>query len=124
LALFDTDILIDVLRNTSGAAAALDTYRKEQNYLSAITAGELLFGMKPGEETITQKLLNQFIIIPADEELMYDAAGVKQRAKGHALELYDCIIAATAIKHSLTLVTRNTRHYPDKSIKLFVPDYR
>jgi predicted nucleic acid-binding protein len=123
LALFDTGILIDVLRDVPGAKAALKKYSKERNFLSAITAGEILFGMKPGEEEITAKLLNQFVIIPADEELMYDAAGVKQRAKGHALELYDCIIAATAIKHSFTLVTRNARHYPDKAIKLFTPDY-
>lgn len=124
MALFDTDILIDVLRNVPGSADELNKYRLQQNYLSAITAGEILFGMKKGEESLTQKLLNQFAILPVDEELVQIASGVRQRAKGHALELYDCIIAATAIKHNMALVTRNARHYPDKLLRLIVPKYQ
>jgi tRNA(fMet)-specific endonuclease VapC len=124
LALFDTDILIDVLRGVPGSAEELNKYRLLQNYLSAITAGEILFGMKKGEEVPTHKLLNRFAILPVDEELVHIASGVRQRAKGHDLELYDCVIAATAIRHSLTLVTRNARHYPDKMLKLSVPGYK
>jgi predicted nucleic acid-binding protein len=123
LALFDTDVLIDVLRGVRGAAEWADKYRLEQNHISAITAGEILFGMKKGEENPTNNLLSRFEVISADEELMYLAAEVNKRAKGYELELYDCVIAATAIKHGFVLVTRNARHYPDKMLKLEIPEY-
>lgn len=58
-----------------------------------------------------------------DKKLVILSHEVKQRAKGHQLELYDCIIFAAALKYNQILVTRNAKHYPDKRIKLFVPDY-
>ena len=48
---------------------------------------------------------------------------VKRYAKGYRLELYDCIICATALVKDQILVTRNTKHYSDKRLRLFVPTY-
>lgn len=123
MAIFDSDVLIDILRDVQGASEAIDSFEKEQNYVSAITFGEILFGMREEERTDTFRLLSGFKVISTDAETIMLAAAVKNRAKGHKLDLYDCIIAATAIKHSQVLVTRNSRHYPDKSLRLFVPKY-
>lgn len=32
-------------------------------------------------------------------------------AKSHGLHVFDSLIAATAVEHGLTLVTRNQRHF-------------
>ncbi|WP_342360880.1 type II toxin-antitoxin system VapC family toxin [Terrarubrum flagellatum] len=42
-------------------------------------------------------------------------------ASGRTRDTADSLIAATAIVHDLTLVTRNTRDFADLSIKLYDP---
>ncbi len=56
-------------------------------------------------------------------DFVTDAYEIKNLYKGYKLELYDCIIAATAINGDLILVTKSSKHYPDKRIKLFIPEY-
>lgn len=124
MALFDTDILIDHLRGKKEAMEVLINFKNEQNYCSAVTSGEILFGMKKGEKEKTHALLNSLEEISVDKEIIRIAHNVKERAKAYRLELIDCIIAATAIKTDQILVTRNAKHYPDKKLKLFVPDYK
>ncbi len=123
MALFDTDVLIDHLRGKEGAQAALLKFTHEKNYCSIITSGEILFGMKENEKTATFRLLESLEEISVEKNIIRAAYEVKRRAKGHHLELYDCIISATALLNNQILVTRNARHYPDKRQKLFIPDY-
>ncbi len=123
MALFDTDILIDHLRGIKQAKDTLLKFIYEQNYISVITVGEILFGMQKSEEEKTFTLLNSFVELPVDKETIRTAHQIKLMIKTHKLFLYDCIIAATALKYNQILVTRNKKHYPDKRIKLFIPDY-
>jgi len=123
MALFDTDILIDHLRYIAGAKTALLKFTRENNSISVLTAGEILFGMREEEKNRTMDLLNRFIAIPVDQSMVNLAYDIKSKARGHKLELYDCIIAATSILHGQTLVTRNAKHYPDKRLRLFIPQY-
>ncbi|MFA5928512.1 MAG: type II toxin-antitoxin system VapC family toxin [Candidatus Margulisiibacteriota bacterium] len=123
MALFDTDVLIDNLRGKQGARDVILRFQGERNYCSVITSGEILFGMRPNEAVHTLQLLDLFNEIPITKELSREASEVKQRAKGHGLELYDCLIAATALSYKQVLVTRNAKHYPDKRLKIFVPQY-
>ena len=44
----------------------------------------------------------------------------KHEAKGNNLCVMDSLLAATAISHGLTLVTRNTKHFPPE-VTLFNP---
>jgi len=123
MALFDTDVLIDHLLDKTGATETLLKFKNTQNYCSAITAGEILFGMKKDEQEKTFKLLNNLIIIEVDKKIIFSAYDIKNNARGFNLELYDCIIAATALEYDLILVTKNIKHYPDKRLKLFAPEY-
>ena len=123
MALFDTDVLIDHLRGYDGARELLLTFQDEKNYCSVITTGEILFGMKEHERRKTFALIENFEEIVVDKEIIRLAHDVKARAKGFQLELNDCIIAATAIKFNQVLVTRNSKHYPDERLTIFVPDY-
>lgn len=123
MALFDTDILIDNLLDRYGAAQTLIRFKNEKNYCSVITIGEILFGMFPDEKKKTLNLLDNLITLKVDKDIVLSAYEIKKNAKGFDLELYDCIIAATAILNDMVLVTKNAKHYPDKRIKIFVPQY-
>jgi predicted nucleic acid-binding protein len=123
MALFDTDVLIHHIRGYEGARQVLLIFMHERNYCSVITTGEILFGMREPERKKTHALINCFEELNVDKEIIRLAHDVKVKAKGFRLELYDCIIAATAIKLNQVLVTRNRKHYPDKRLKLFVPTY-
>jgi len=123
MALFDKDILIDNLLNRYGAAQTLIRFKNERNFCSVITMGEILFGMYPDEKERTFKLLDSLIPLEVNKEIVLSAHEIKNNAKGYDLELYDCIIAATAITNDIILVTKNARHYPDKRIKIFIPQY-
>ena len=123
MALYDTDILIDHLLNKQGAADTLLKFKTEKNFCSAITLGEILFGMREDEKDKTFKLLDSLKIIDVNKQIVLLAQEVKTAAKGFDLELYDCIIAATAIINDLILVTKNGKHYPDKRVKIFIPEY-
>ncbi|MCI0413727.1 type II toxin-antitoxin system VapC family toxin [bacterium] len=46
---------------------------------------------------------------------------VDLKRKGHALPLLDSMIAATALEHHLTVVTRNTRDFQKTGAKVFDP---
>ncbi|MFH1259140.1 MAG: PIN domain-containing protein [Elusimicrobiota bacterium] len=123
MALFDTDILIDHLRGRREAKDILLKFKNEKNYCSVITSGEILFGMKLEEKEKTLTLLNSLEEIPVDKTIVRLSYEIKNLAKGHQLQLYDCLVCASALKTNQVLVTRNVKHYPDKRIKLFVPDY-
>ena len=123
MALFDTDVLIDHLRGNQGARQLLLSFQEEVNYCSVITTGEILFGMREEEKERTMALLNSFNELAVDKNIVRLAHDIKEKAKGHRLELYDCITAATALTFDQVLVTRNARHYHDDRLKLLVPDY-
>jgi predicted nucleic acid-binding protein len=123
MALFDTDVLIDHLRGNRGACQLLLSLQEEVNYCSVITSGEILFGMRDEEKERTTALLNSLNELAVDKDIVRLAHDIKEKAKGHQLELYDCIIAATALNFDQVLVTRNAKHYPDERLKLLVPDY-
>ena len=123
MALFDTDVLIDNLLDRYGAVQTLIRFKNEQNFCSVITMGEILFEMHSDEKEKTFKLLDSLIPLEVNKEIVLSAHEIKNNAKGHDLELYDCIIAATVIINDMVLVTKNARHYPDKRIKIFIPQY-
>jgi len=123
MALFDTDILIDHLRGKEEAKTVLLNFVLQDNYYSVITLGEILFGMRENEKIKTFHLMDSMTEIKVDKEIVLLSYDVKQKSKGYSIELYDCIIAATAIFYDLVLVTKNHKHYPDKRIKLYVPEY-
>ena len=123
MALFDTDILIDHLRGKKEAQDTLLQFNYEENYCSVITSGEILFGMRDDEKEATFTLLNCFKEISVDRSIIRLSHEIKVKAKGHRLQLYDCIISATAIMLDQILITRNAKHYPDSRLKLFIPEY-
>jgi predicted nucleic acid-binding protein len=102
--LVDTDVFIDHLRG----ARALDPGGDRICY-SVVTRCELFAGSKV-DETAAGLLLSPFTELEVDRPIA-ERAGRLRRSLG--LRVADAIIAASALEHDLTLVTRNVRDFQD-----------
>ncbi len=62
-------------------------------------------------------------ILDTDEVVWQQFGELKAslRAMGRMQDALDIVIAATALRHGLALVTRNTRHFEDTGIRLVNP---
>jgi predicted nucleic acid-binding protein len=122
--LIDTDIAID---HFHGHRAARDFFASvldlgEPLAISVVTLTELLAGMRPDEEGLTEKLLTLFTVIEADAAIgRLAGAYLREFGRSHNLDLGDALIAATASLTGADLVTRNVKHYPMTDIRILVP---
>ncbi len=103
--LVDTDVLVDHLRGARRFEPPATVH------VSVITRAELFAG-RATEKASVVRLLAPFIEHAVDA-IVAERAGQIRRT--HGLRLPDALIAATALEHGLTLVTRNRRGFEDVS---------
>lgn len=107
--LVDTDIFIDHLRG----ANELRPGRHRLHY-SVITRAELLAGNTATEAV--NLLLSPFREVPVDRPVAERAGRVRRE---FGMRLPDALIAATALEHGLSLVTRNRKDFENiRQLKL------
>lgn len=99
--LVDTDAFIDHLRG----AKELKPGRHRLHY-SVVTRAELFAGNTATDLSI--QLLAPFKEIAVDRPIAERAGRV---AREFGLRLPDALIAATALEHQLSVVTRNVKHF-------------
>ena len=93
-------------------------------YVSTMTRFEVVRGMRDRERESTFNLLNSFEALDVTSEIA-DRAGElirSWRKRGVTLGDADAIIAATALQHSLTLVTTNPKHFPMPELSILQAD--
>jgi len=117
-AVFDTNILIDHLRDVAAATEELQRYGPEDKAISLITWIEVLAGAKPTNEAVTRALLDEFHVLSVTEEIAERSAVIRRDSR---IKLPDAIIWATAQVGGRVLVTRNTRDYAPDGISVRVP---
>jgi predicted nucleic acid-binding protein len=124
--LLDTNVLIRCLRRIPGSVALLQSLQAHSElHISVLSRLEVLARMWPDEEQITLQLLTSLSGLPVDEETA-DSAGrlvFQQARRGLALNVPDAIIAATAMRYGLILVSYDTHHFaqmPD--LQVLEPD--
>lgn len=110
---FDTSILIDVLR---GDAAALGYVRgvNDVPICSEVTRIEVARGLRSGERTSAEELFRTLHWVPLDEPIARRAGELGRRWDRHrpGISLADLVVAATAEQVDAELATANVRHFP------------
>jgi hypothetical protein len=128
--LFDTNVVSTSRRGSAEVRQRLASIPIDQTFVSVISLGEVMKGVEKqrlkddryaellriwlGRMTVQYEMR----ILPVSKEVAL-AWGII--AAGRTRGVADALIAATAIVHDLTLVTRNTRDFDDLPLKLFNP---
>ncbi len=114
--LLDTTVLLDVLRARQNRGSLLAELVAGGHVLAtaAINIGEVYAGMRPGEELRTEAFLSSLECYPINGAIARRAGSLKSSwaRKGRTLSLVDMMIAATALEHSLGLMTDNRKDFP------------
>ena len=134
--LLDTNILSELRRPKpeQKVVAFVAGCPLDQLYVSAVTLAEIRFGIElVGEPSrsadlnswLTNKVRPMFgervLQITEDIMLKWRLLVEEGRRTGHTFSQPDLIIAATAIHHGLTLVTRDRSDYDKAGVRLLNP---
>ena len=111
--LFDTDVLIGVLRGSAKAARLVDETGERE--ISIVTLMELLEGARDKRET---RLIKKFVVelgfrtLPLTENTGHRAVVyMEEYGLSSGLRVADALIAATAAENNLTLCSGDRSHY-------------
>lgn len=111
--LFDTDVLIWVLRGSAKAARLVDETADRR--ISVVTLMELLQGARDKGET---RLIKRFVVelgfrtLPLTENTGHRAVVyMEEYGISSGLRVADALIAATAAENNLTLCSGDRSHY-------------
>lgn len=111
--LCDTNILIDFSKRDPDVVQALRVIGTANIQVSAITAGEFIFGaLNKTDLAKILKALRIITVLPVDEAISEKGiALVTEYALSHTLAVPDALIAATALVHDLPLYTLNRKDF-------------
>jgi len=124
--LLDTNVISELRRPRPSAkvVAFVATQSLERLYISAVTLAEIRFGIEIVKDALRRAELQDWLtnrvrpmfeqrILPVSEDVMFKWRLLVEegRKSGHTFSQPDLIIAATALQHGLTVVTRDTTEY-------------
>jgi predicted nucleic acid-binding protein len=115
-AYIDSDILIWHLRGERKALNLLTQLRDDAQFdlwIGAIQRAEVVFFMRPAEESTTLLFLAQFQTASVDEQII-DKAGEFYREWNprSGTDVNDAILAATVLQTGGTIYILKSKHYP------------
>jgi tRNA(fMet)-specific endonuclease VapC len=126
---FDTDVLSAVIRRDPPLALIRRVAQipPEQQFTTAVTLGELLYGAAKRHSAILTAKVRSLItpalpVLPFDERAaeIYGPLRARLEADGRRLDEPDLRIAAIALSRDLIVVTANVRHFgriPDLKVE-------
>jgi toxin FitB len=135
--LLDTNIPSELLRPRPDVTVAgwLNRQSRETLFVSLVTLGELRRGIALLNERSARRLELQRLIVEKvpswfHERIMDVTASIAERwgmldaerqIAGRPLNMAAGLIAATALEHDLTVVTRNVKDFTDLGVAVFNP---
>ncbi len=134
--LLDTNILSELRKPLPEprVEAFLLSQDLDSLYISVVTLAEFRFGIELAADATRRSAINDWLtkkirpmfegrVLPITEEIMlrWRLLVEEGRKVGHTFPQPDLIIAATAIEHNLTLVTRDRRGFDKVRIPIVNP---
>jgi len=134
--LLDTNVLSELRRPKPDrkVAAFIAAQPLELLYVSAVTLAEIRFGIEVVSDATKRAELNHWLahklrpmfeqrVLSVTEEIMFKWRLLVEdgRKAGYTFSQPDLIIAATALHHGLTVVTRNVSDYKRVRARVFNP---
>jgi len=113
---FDTNILIDWLKDRHQATTELARYNRHR--ISRIVWTEVLAGEALERRGEVQQAISPFEVVELDARIAMAAADIRHRTK---MKLLDAYILATAQVNGAILITRNTKDFPAEMPGIRVP---
>lgn len=134
-ALFDTNIISEITRTgpDQRVVRCVASVPPEDAFLSVITIGELVYGVKrlaPGKKraaleawlTLLEQTYGARILgVDVETTRMWGELTASREAKGRPLRPQDGLIAATALRHGLHLMTRNAADFEHTGVLVINP---
>ena len=133
--LLDTCVLSELRRPKGhpGVRQAVDALKEEELFVSLISIGEILKGVSLLRESPKRRALETWLktlerdygdrVLPIDLEtsrLWGEFTASAQKA-GRVVQATDGLIAATALRHGLRVMTRNTTDFEPTGVLLLNP---
>jgi toxin FitB len=134
--LLDTNVLSELRRPKPAhrVVAFVAAQPLELLHLSTVTFAEIRFGIERVTNATKRAELNDWLahkvrpmfeqrILPVTEDIMLKWRLLVEdgRRAGHTFSQPDLIIAATALQHGLTVVSRDTRDFAKARVAVFNP---
>lgn len=134
--LLDTCLVSELIKpRPDPAVTAWVSAQQESNlYLSVLTIGELRCGVERLQDGRKRRRLTNWLasdlkprfsgrVLPIDDEVVerWGIVTAHAQAKGAPMPVIDGLIAATALVHGLTLITRNVSDMLPSGVLLFNP---
>jgi toxin FitB len=134
--LLDTNVLSELrrLKPEPKVVAFVELQPLERLYVSAVTLAEIRFGIELVADANRRAELNDWLalnvrpqfeqrVLQVTEDVMFKWRLLVEEGRkvGHTFSQPDLIIAATALHHGLTVVSRDTAGYAKTRVPLFNP---
>ena len=134
--LLDTNILSELRRPKPEpkVVAFVAAQPLERLHVSTVTLAEIRFGIELLDDASRRAELNDWLthkvrpmfeqrLLPVTEDVMFKWRLLVEdgRKAGHTFSQPDLILAATALEHGLTLVSRDTSEYERARVPVFNP---
>jgi hypothetical protein len=134
--LLDTNVLSELRRRkpARSVVAFVAAQPLESLYISSITLAEIRFGIELVADATRRAELNDWMthkvrpmfeqrVLPITEDVMFKWRLLVEEGRkvGHTFSQPDLIIAATALEHGLTIVSRDTSDYKRASVPVINP---
>ena len=115
-AYIDSDVLIWHLRGEKKALNLLKRLRNNEKFelwIGAMQRAEVVFFMRPAEESATLLFLAQFQTASVDQQIIDKAAEFYRKWNPrNGTDVNDAILAATVMQTGGKIYTLNSKHYP------------
>ena len=116
--LTDTDWIIHALHGNAAIIQRLEELTPDGIGISIVTTAELYQGVfysddPEGNELLLQEFISGYDVVQLDDEIcrLFAYERGRLKAEGNIIADLDILIGCTAIRHGLTLLSNNRRHF-------------